>query len=170
MKHPQMNFYGFSNYTYTSQSSFANRNGILFGKIYRKICSWWQHTSEKYVRIIFDATLLKTKEIVGQSAVYFVLDKTIDALCFKYTSSYLNWRAGKTNVFLNLQFRKTNRFTIMQYFNDEIMYYRVWMVVTDQALHVFTEFFNLKQIRSSLGHITCIVHVLHRVSESVHVE
>ena len=32
------------------------------------------------------------------------------------------------------------------------------MVVTDQALYMFSEFFNLKQMCSNLRHVTCTVH------------
>ena len=52
----------------------------------------------------------------------------------------------------------------------EIMYCRVLMVVTDQASYMFSEFFKLKQMCSNLRHVTCIVHALHRVCESVYIE
>ena len=50
------------------------------------------------------------------------------------------------------------------------MYDRVWMVVTDQASYMLSAFSNLKQIYSKLEALTCIVHALHRVCESVRVE
>jgi len=75
-------------------------------------------------------------------------------------------------------FKMYKLIAIMQSFNDactrlcpdEIMYYRVWMVVTDQSSYMFNEFFNLKQMCSSLRHETCIVYSLHRVCAFVRVK
>jgi len=44
------------------------------------------------------------------------------------------------------------------------------MVVTDQALYMFSEFFNLKQMCSHMRHVTCIVYALNHICESVRVE
>ena len=54
---------------------------------------------KKHVRRIVDATLLKIKEIVVKSHIYFVLDKTMDAVCFTYTICSFNWREVKLMLF-----------------------------------------------------------------------
>ena len=45
---------------------------------------------KNYVRPIYDATLLKIKEIVGKSFVYVILDDTMDAACFKHANCSFN--------------------------------------------------------------------------------
>ena len=66
----------------------------------------------------------------------------------------------------------------MQSFNDTcsflwpdgIKYDRVWLVLTDQASYMLSALSALKMLYNKLSHVTCIVHALHRVCESVHMK
>ena len=63
----------------------------------------------------------------------------------------------------------------MQAFNDTcsflwpdgIKYDRVWLVLTDLATYMLSALSALKMLYNKLRHVTCIVHALHRVCESV---
>ena len=51
--------------------------------------------------------------------------------------------------------------------SEEIKYGWAWLVLTDQASYMLLAYTKLKSIYCNLKHVTCIVHALHRVWESL---
>jgi len=136
---------------------------------------------KNYVKPVYDATVLRIKEAIGDRPVYFVLDETTDVMkryVLNILVAPLTGEPVKPMLFKMYNLEKTNSSTVMQSFNDAcsklwpeaIKYDRVWMVLTDQAAYMLSAFSNLKQMYNNLKHVTCVVHCLHRVCESVRVK
>jgi len=136
---------------------------------------------KNYLKPVYDATINKVKEVIGDRHVYFILDETTDAAkryVLNILVAPLTGEPVQPMLLKMYNLDKTNSSTVMQCFNDAcsklwpegIKYDRVWMVLTDQASYMLSAFSNLKAMYSSLRHVTCIAHALHRVCEAVRVE
>jgi len=133
---------------------------------------------KNYIQPIYSKTINKIIEIIGESDVYFIADETTDT-CNRYVLNILvgtlNGKPVKPMLLSTSFLEKTNHSTIQQSFIDSCNmlwpihceYDKVKLVVTDQATYMIKAFNNLKNIFLNLNHITCIVHALNRVCESI---
>jgi hypothetical protein len=128
-----------------------------------------------YVPNIYEEVIQKIREIVGNNAVYLIVDETSDAknrYVVNIMVGILNGEPIKPMLLATTFVNKTNNKTISQCIVDSltklwsgiIHYDRLWLVVSDQASYLLKSISNLKSIFPNLKHITCIAHALHRVS------
>lgn len=130
------------------------------------------------VDLIYENTLQKVKECIGEHPIYFIVDETTD----KCKRSVLNVLVGKIDgtfskpMLLNTIFLEhTNNTTVQQAINkacvvlygSEIPYQKLWFLISGQAPYMIKAGKGLKQMFPNLKHITCLIHGLNRVCEFV---
>lgn len=130
------------------------------------------------VDLIYQDTLRKIKEYIGEHPIYFIVDETTDALK-RYVMNIL---VGKLDgsfsepVLLSTTFlEQTNNTTVQQAINQacvllygvNIPYEKVWFLISDQAAYMLKAGRGLKQMFHNLKHITCLIHGLNRVCEHI---
>jgi len=136
---------------------------------------------KNYVRPLYTEVIAKIRLVIGNNPVYFIMDETTDAkkrFVLNFLVAPLTGKPVKPMLLKMYNLTSTNRTTVMQAFNDtcsylwtgNIRYDRVWLVLTDQASYMLSACSALKTLYNNLRHVTCIVHALHRVCESVRME
>lgn len=130
------------------------------------------------VDLIFESTLKKTKEYIGEHPIYFIVDETTDVR----KRCVLNILVGKIDgsfskpVLLNTFFLETaNNTTVQQAVNKacmtlygaDIPYHKVWFLISDQAPYMMKAGKGLKEMFPNLKHISCIIHGLNRLCEFI---
>lgn len=130
------------------------------------------------IDVIYQNTLQKIKDYIGEHPIYFIIDETTDA-CSRFV---LNVIVGKLDgtpskpVLLSTIFlERTNNTTVQQAVNkacailygSEIPYEKVWFLITDQAPYMLKAGRGLKEMFPNLKHLTCLIHGLNRVCDLI---
>lgn len=128
--------------------------------------------------MIYEITMKKIRDFVADHPIYFIVDETTDA-CKR---SVLNILVGafdgtpsKSMLLKTMFLDKTNNTTIQQgvhkafsaLYGSELPFEKLWLLLSDQASYMVKAGKGLKQMFPNMKHVTCIVHGLNRVCESI---
>lgn len=130
------------------------------------------------IDIIYRSTLEKIKKYIGESPIYFIIDETTDA-CMRFALNILVGRidgsVSKSMLLCTLFLEKTNHTTVQQgvhkacalLYGAEVPFEKVWFLISDQAPYMIKAGHGLKGTFPNLKHVTCLVHALNRVCETI---
>lgn len=131
-----------------------------------------------YMEPVYQETIKTIKEKVTDCDVGIILDETTDSM-ERYVLNILVFPLSGENVkpmlFKMYELEKANASTVMQSIMDfcqnlwpsGIAFEKLLLVVTDQAPYMVSAIKQLKPLFPKLKHVTCLVHALHRVCESI---
>ncbi len=159
-----------------------NENLVLFLKKYTKENQPNPSTLRNhYVREVYNNTIEKVLEIIGDNDIYIILDDTQDS-CERYAVNILVGSLGgnycKPMLIKTQHVEVPNHTAFLQVINNamniifknDIKYGKLKLIVTDQARVMLKTVEVLKQFYPYVMHITCLVHALNRVCEKVREE
>jgi hypothetical protein len=127
---------------------------------------------------VFNANLVKVKEVVGDNPIFLIVDETTDA-CGRFALNILvgklDGRYDKPMLLCTKFLEATNSETVSQaiisacgfLWDGQILYNKLSLVLSDQAAYMIKAIGILKPLFNNLHHITCLAHSLHRVCEAI---
>lgn len=138
---------------------------------------------KKYVNLVFEDTMTKIKEAIGENYIYFVVDETTDT-CGRYIANLLvgilnAGCAGQSYLIASQELGRTNNLTITRFVNDALIKFylphavpsdKILLMLSDAAAYMVKSAQNLKIFYKNLVHVTCIAHALNRVAEEIRYE
>lgn len=136
------------------------------------------NTFYNQVDVIYQSTLTKIKNYIGDHPIYFIVDETTD-VCKRCVMNVLVEKIDGTfskPVLLSTVFVETaNNTTVQQTVNracvtlygPDIPYEKVWFLISDQAPYMMKAGTGLKQLFPNLKHVSCLIHGLNRVCEFI---
>lgn len=131
------------------------------------------------VENIYKDVMNRIRQAIGNSDIYMILDETTDAKESKVVNVLVGVIDGKEHKSMlcnqeivqtanAIEIGKVFLRTLNYLFPGQEFYDRVKFVITDAAPYMICCFKNQKAaLFKNLVHITCIVHMLHRVAEDV---
>lgn len=154
--------------------SFKN----LFENILKKRLYTRLHLSTTYIPALFEQAIGELRSKVGDHHIYFIVDESpdlmeravVNVLVGKLDGSYSKPQLLMVKIFEKSVNSTTINQVMMQacarLWPDGIQFDRVQLVLTDAAAYMNKAFSN-DSVFPNLIHITCLVHALHRVSETI---
>lgn len=135
---------------------------------------------KKYVDIVFNETMSKIKEIIGNNYIYFVVDETTD-ICGRYIANLLIGTldencASKSYLIGTQELARTNNVSISKFVNDSLTKFylpkavpseKVLLMLSDAAAYMLKSARNLKIFYNNLIHVTCLAHGVNRIAEEI---
>jgi hypothetical protein len=134
---------------------------------------------DNYLDGIYEETLQKIRNEIGESKIWVSIDETTDT-CGRYVANVIvgalnESKAEKSFLLTCEQLEKTNSTTIAQLFsaaldlllNGEQQYDRVLLLVSDGASYMLKAGRALHVQYPKMIHVTCVAHGLHRVAEEI---
>ncbi len=134
---------------------------------------------KNYVHGVYSRTMDEVRKCVGDNFTYIVVDETTD-IRGNYIAHLLigiltHSEAGKSFLIASSALEKTNSSTICTFVNDSLVRFyegrpfstKVLLFVSDAAPYMIRAGKNLKSLFTSLIHVTCVAHGIHRIAEKV---
>lgn len=130
------------------------------------------------IEVVYTASIQAVKEYIGENPIYLVADETPD----KKRRDVLNILVGKldgtpskTMLLCTLFLDATNNVTVQQgvhkacsiLYGVDVPFEKLWLFISDQAPYMLTAGRGLKGTFPNLKHVTCLVHALNRVCETI---
>ncbi|XP_068086845.1 uncharacterized protein [Anabrus simplex] len=133
---------------------------------------------ENYMEPVYQETIQRIKEKVSDCDVGIIVDETIDSM-EQFVLNILVFPLGGENIKPMLlkmyELQKANASTVMQSIMDYchklwstvIDFEKLLLVVMNHAVYMVSAVNQLKPLFRKLKHVTCLVHALLRVCESI---
>jgi hypothetical protein len=134
-----------------------------------------------HVKVLYDTNIANIKMDIGEDAFYLIIDESTDVeqrYILNILIGKLNGEFSKPKLISSKPLETVNGTTVCQAVNstinelwqEGIKYERLKLVVSDQVPYMIKAVRNLKCFYPSIHHVTCLVHALHRVCETIREE
>lgn len=128
-----------------------------------------ENTFYSKIDLIYETTLQKIKEYIGEHPIYFIIDETTDT-CKRCVMNVLvgkiDGSPSKPVLLSTIFLEKTNNTTVQQAVNQacvtlygsDIPYEKVWFLISVQAPYMMKAGRRLKEMFPNLKHVSCLIH------------
>lgn len=132
----------------------------------------------RYLIEIYDDTITKIRNVVGENGIYFIVDETTDIkqrYVLNVLVGVLDGNPTKSMLISSQELEATNNATVTQaivnactiLWPDGIRFEKVFLLLSDQAAYMMKAGENLKAMFPNLKHISCLAHALNLVAEKI---